>query len=609
MRHRDDTGSRPDGRISAVLGRLAQSAAGHWKRSLAIAGAILVALIALVTLAGGSFSDDFSTSGTDSQAAIDLLEERFPTQSGDTADFVFAVDEGTLSDGERPAAIAATVAEIRSQSNVTAAENPLSSGSAGHLGRRPDRLRQGPVRPARDRPRPRGRRAARGGGAIAERAGIEVSRRGQVVDQAQESAVPVGELIGLAVAIIVLTLVFRSARAMAITLASALLALIGGVLMLTLASNLATFPSFAPTLGVMLGLGAGIDYALLVVGRHREQLAAGDSVADAARTANSTAGASVLAAGLIVVVAISGLLVVGIPSLGTMGVGSAIVIAVVAVGAITLLPALLGAAGKRLTPKRPEANQPSDSSLRWNRGLTRRPWLAAGAGLLILLVLSAPLTALRLGQPDDGNDQRGSTTQIAYDRLAEGFGPGVNGPLVLAAALPDGADPDRVLGPIEAEIAATPGVAAVAPALINPTGDAATITAIPGSSPQDQATSDLVSELRETVLPAAVSGSGAVVHVGGSTATFDDLAQRVAERLPLFVALVVGLSVLLLMAVFRSLWVPIVSAAFNLLSISAAYGVVVAVFQLGWAARSSACRGRYRSSRSCRCSCSPSSSA
>jgi putative drug exporter of the RND superfamily len=216
--------------------------------------------------------------------------------------------------------------------------------------------------------------------------------------------------------------------------------------------------------------------------------------------------------------------------------------------------------------------------------LTRRPWLAAGAGVLILVVLASPFASLRLGQPDDGNDKAGSTTRVAYDRLAEGFGPGFNGPLVLAASLPTGSDGGAALKPVEAAVARTPDVAAVAPAQLNERGDAATIAVIPKSSPQDERTSKLVDRLRDDVLPAATAHTGARVYVGGATAIFDDLATKIASRLPVFIALVVGLSVVLLMAVFRSVWVPIVSAGFNLLSILAAYGVVVAVFQNGFGA-------------------------
>jgi RND superfamily putative drug exporter len=290
----------------------------------------------------------------------------------------------------------------------------------------------------------------------------------------------------------------------------------------------------------------------------------------------------VLAAGVIVAVAVLGLLAVGLPALGASGIAVAIVVATVAVGAITVLPTLVGAAGQKLRPKDPRTLEPSARSVRRNRRLTRHPWIAGGLGLLVLLVLASPVTSLRLGLPDDGNDAQGATTRIAYDRLAEGFGVGFNGPLVLAASMPEGPDSQAGLAQLESDIADAPGVAAVSPAQVNSAGDAATITVIPGSSPQDEETSELVASLRDDVLPAATASSGLVVYVGGATSSSDDFADRIASRIPIFIAIVVGLSVLLLVMIFRSIWVPLISAAFNLLSIAAAYGVVVAVFQFGW---------------------------
>ena len=567
--------------MSKFLGNLAASVSAHWKRSLVIVVVLLIALGAIGQAAGGTFSDDFKTPGTESQTALDLLQDRFPSQAGDTATVVFAVDDGTLTDGDRPAAIKQAVTEIQGQPNVTAAVDPLSANGKGQVSR-DGRIAFVTVqydKPASELGKEAGERLFDVGD-TAEASGIEVSQRGQVIDIAQQQTAPVGELIGIAVAIIVLTLVFGSAAAMGITLISAIIALAGGLMLLTLGSAFTDFPSFAPTLGVMLGLGAGIDYALLTVGRYREQLAAGDEFHHAARVANSTAGVSVVAAGAIVVVAISGLLATGIPFVGRMGVGSAIVIAVVAVGAVTVLPMMMGAAGERLRPKQAKHTAPSKLFARWAERLTARPWIAAAVGTAILLVLATPFLGLRLGQPDDGNDSPDTTTRIAYDRLAEGFGPGFNGPLILAASLSGGSKDS--LARLEKTISATPNVAAVAPAQVNEAGDAATIAVIPKSSPQDQATSDLVTNLRDNVLPDATAGTDTKVYVGGATATFDDLAQKIADRLPIFIALVVGLSILLLMAVFRSVWVPLVSAVFNLLSIAAAYGVVVAVFQNGW---------------------------
>jgi RND superfamily putative drug exporter len=574
-------------RMAHLLGRLASAAATHWKRSLAIVAAVIVAIGVVSSLAGGQFSDDFKTPGTESQSAFDLLSSRFPAQSGDTATLVFSVPSGTLRDGARAAAIRATMAQVARQPHVSVAGDPLAQ-RGGNISR-DGRIAFATVqydKPAIDLKKAPGQALERAS-ATAQRAGVEVDRRGQIVDQAAQQTAPVGELIGVAVAVIVLTLVFRSAAAMALTLFSALLALVAGVLLLRFAAAFTSFPSFAPTLGVMLGLGAGIDYALLIVGRYREQLATGDSVPHAARVADANAGTSVLAAGAIVVVAIAGLLATGIPFVGRMGVGSAIMIATVAVGAVTVLPVFMGAFAKRLRPRKPEHVAPSPGLARWATRITARPWLAVGAGILLLVLLAAPATNLRLGQPDDGNQRTSDTRRQAYDKLAEGFGPGFNGPLLLAADLggAGGAAKARpALRRLEAAARRAQDVAVVAPAQLSPKGDAATIAIIPRTAPQDAKTTDLVNRLRSDVVPAATRGTGVRAYVGGATATFQDLADKIAARLPIFIALVVGLSLVLLMAVFRSLWVPLVSAAFNLLSILAAYGVVVAVFQWGWGA-------------------------
>jgi len=567
--------------MAHLLGTLAARAASHWKRSLAIVAVALVALGLAAGVGGGSFVDDFRTPGTESQSAMDLLDERFPAAAGDAANVVFAVESGTLREPERRAAIERTVEEIGGQPHVTGAPNPFAKDS-GQLSE-DARIAYVPVQyddtasALGQEPGQRLEQASE----LGERAGLEVSRNGPVVDQAEQTTAPVGELIGVAVAIIVLTLVFSSVAAMALTLISALIALAGGLLLLQFASAFADFPSFAPTLGVMLGLGAGIDYALLIVGRYREQLASGDSVGHSARVANATAGTSVVAAGAIVVVALAGLLATGIPFVGQMGIGSAIIIAMVAVGAVTVLPTLMGAFARRLRPKRPDDVEPSPRFARWAGVITGRPLGATIVGGLLLVLLAVPFASLRLGQPDDGNDRAGSTTRVAYDRLAEGFGPGFNGPLVLAATTPADGSGTATLSRIQQAVAQDRDVAFVAPAQPSPAGDAAVLNVIPKSSPQDERTTELVDRLRDDVLPGATRGSQVDVYVGGATATLQDLADKIAGRLPIFIAMVVGLSVLLLMAVFRSLWVPLVSAAFNLLSIAAAYGVVVLVFQQG----------------------------
>ena len=548
--------------MAPLLGRLAAAAAGHWKRSLAFAAAVLVGLGVLATTVGGDFSAGFRAPGTDSERALDLLEQRFPTQAGDTATTVFAVDRGTLRDGGAASAIARTASAVRRQPHVTGVA-PLQLSRDGRIGF----LTVQYDRSAQDLRRAPGERLA-DASAVAERAGIEVSRRGAIIDEAENASAPIGELLGVAAAVLVLTLVFCSVVAMLLTLIASLISLAGGLLLMRFGTAFTDIPSITPTLAVMLGLGAGIDYALLIVGRYREQLAAGVDVVGSARVANATAGTSVLAAGSIVVVALTGLLATGIPFVGRLGIGTALVVASVAIGAVTLLPVFVGAFARRLRPRRPLSSSPGFE--RWGARVARRPWPAAAIGTLVLVGLALPALGMRLGQPDDGNDRVGSTTRVAYDRLAEGFGLGFNGPLVLAVSGTDSVSRVRSLAE------QTPGVAFVSSPQLSPRGDAATLTVIPSSSPQDPRTSELVSRLRET-LPAGA-------YVGGATATLDDLAGKLAARLPFFIALVIGLSVLLLMVAFRSIWVPLVSGAFNLLSIGAAYGVVVAVFQHGWGA-------------------------
>jgi RND superfamily putative drug exporter len=300
---------------------------------------------------------------------------------------------------------------------------------------------------------------------------------------------------------------------------------------------------------------------------------------------HATSGASVVAAGLIVMVAIAGLLVIGIPFVGKMGLGAAIGVGGVVIAALTILPIMIGAFKRWLRPKKPEHVRPSPGFERWGTFITARPWLSIAAGVAILLVFAVPVTSLRLGQPDDGNQPESRTQRVAYDKLSEAFGPGSNGPFLLAVDIPKGAaENEQQLTELQDAVADTPGVMTVTPAQPSEDGEMATIVAIPETAPQDKRTSDLLDRLRTDVIPEATGGTPLEVYIGGNTPIFEDMSDKVAERLPLFIAVVIGLSVLLLMAAFRSLWIPLVSAVFNLLSVGAAYGVVTAVFQEGFGA-------------------------
>jgi RND superfamily putative drug exporter len=565
--------------MSQLLARAARTLSGHWKRSLAAAAGVLVLLI-LAAGAGGDASDDYTLPGAESQQAIDLFRAHSPAFGGADSTLVFTVEAGKVSDPGPRAAIEGALAKVRRLDGVELAVSPYARG--GQVSE-DGRLAAVDVRYSTD---PADIEKADGEALIA--AGetaepeVQVEARGYLIDLASEQDAPVGELIGVLIAIVLLTLLFRSGAAMGATLIGALLGVMAGQLLLAALAAPLGLPTFASVIAMMLGLGAGIDYALLIIGRYREQRAAGNGVQDAAARTAATAGTTVVAAGLIVMVAIAGLLAVGVPYIGKMGIGAAIAVGAVVVSALTILPIMMGAFGRRLVPKRPEHVQSSPAFARWGERVTNRPWVSIAAGVALLLILAAPVTQMRLGQPDDGNQHESRTQRVAYDQLTQAFGPGSNGPFLLAVDTPRGApETERQLRALQRAVAETRGVAEVPPAAVSADGEMATITAIPTTAPQDSSTSDLLSRLRDDVIPRTTAGTPLKVYVGGNTAAFEDVTDKVAGRLPLFISSVIGLSVLLLVMVFRSLWIPLVSALFNLLSVVAAYGVVVAVFQEG----------------------------
>ncbi len=397
-------------------------------------------------------------------------------------------------------------------------------------------------------------------------------------------------------AAIVLFLVFGSFFAMLLPLVSALASLGTAIGIIELVSHVLKTPVFAPELVLLIGLGVGIDYALFIVTRHRQGLVAGLDVETSIVNAVDTSGRAVLFAGIIVCIALLGMFALGVTFLYGLAVASSIGVAFTMIAALTLLPALLGFIGPRVMSGKQRRGLVQNGPRivgagttgfwpRWASFIQRRPVIPAVLALIVVVFLALPFFSIRLGTSDQGNDPTGTTTRTGYDLLAKGFGPGFTGPLQLVVKS-DGPTDTAALDALVKDVAAQPGVAKVAaPIALPPKGDTYVdlILAYPTTSPQDGATTNLIDHLRATTIPEAIKGSGLTVYVAGTTAIFVDFARVLSSKLPLFIGLVVLLSFLLLAAVFRSLVIPLTAAAMNLLSIGAAFGILTAVFQWGWA--------------------------
>jgi RND superfamily putative drug exporter len=567
--------------MSQLLYRWGRAAARHPWRMIGAWLVIAVAVFGLNSSIGGDTSDDYTIPGIESQRAADLLEERFPVQGGVSGQVVFADPDGDVTDATSRAVIADTLAELATGPNVLAVSDPFDA-SAPTVSPDGD-VAYATVRYSVDPPGAEEGEAALDAVEIARDAGLQAELSRSIVRGAEE--VEGTEAIGLAVAVIVLLIAFGSVIAAGIPIGSALFGIMIGLGMVGVMAGFTDVPSISPLLATMIGLGVGIDYALFVVTRHRGFLHEGRSPVESAALANATSGTAVLFAGTTVVVALLGLWIAGIPSMAIMGISSAITVAVAMIGAVTLLPAFLGLAGTKIDKLRigrtvraedREAHHTLSGS--WADHVGRHPWRYAIGSFVGLTLLAAPVLAMRTGMADDGTAASGKTYRKAYDLLADGFGPGFNGPFTIVL---DGADAATATG-VQQALAGTDGIVFASQPVTNEAGDTTVITAVPATSPQDEVTEALVHTLRDDVLPAAVGDTDTRAYVTGQTAGFIDISEKLAARLPLFIAAVVGVSFLLLMLVFRSLLVPLKAAVMNLLSIGAAYGVVVAVFQWGW---------------------------
>ena len=567
--------------MSKILYRWGRSAARHPWRMIFAWLVVVIAVVGLQRSIGDSTSDKFNIPGTEAQRGLDLLNDRFPSQGGSTGQVVFADRDGDVTDATARQTIAATLTKISENPDVVGVTDPFDPTSAAVS---PDgRVAYATVHYTSDPPTKADGAAAETAVESARQAGLQAELSRNIVrtgDQAEGK-----EGIGIIVAIIVLLVAFGSVIAAGIPIGTAIFGIFIGLSMIGIMAGLTEVPSISPLLATMIGLGVGIDYALFIVTRHRSFLNEGRSVVESAGLANATAGSAVMFAGTTVVIAIAGLRIAGIPAIATMGLASAITVAVAVVAALTLLPAFLGLAGRRIDSwhigrRRSEAvDSHKTFAGRWADHVGSNPWRYAIMSFVVLVALAAPVLAMRTGMADDGTAPTSKTYRRAYDTLAAGFGEGFNGPLTIVV---DGTDGVARVDEVRSAIGSTEGVAFVTQPIVNDAGDTAVLTAIPATSPQDAKTETLVHTLRDDVLPSTVAGTSAHTFVTGQTAAFIDISERLASRLPLFIGAVVFLSFLLLMMVFRSILVPFKAAVMNLLSIGAAYGVVVAVFQWGW---------------------------
>jgi RND superfamily putative drug exporter len=552
-------------------------------RRRTVIGLWIAAFLTLAVLwgaAAGGFVNSFNLPGTESQRTYDLLQERFPQQSGETASVVFAVKDGAVLDAKHRDTIERVRATIAKSPEVQSVGDPFAAGA--------------PVSPD-------GRitfaqiQFKHAGGDVDTVAvkslvddvlkhdgnnGLQVALGGELIHWSTAEMGNAAEMFGILVAAIVLFLTL-GVVAMGLPLLNALFAMVVSLaLMGVIGTRVLDVVDWTPQLAAMIGIGVGIDYALLILNRFRLERGAGRDVREATLTAIDTAGRAVLFAGIVVVIAMLGMMLLGISFLYGPAVGAALSVLATMIAALTLIPALLGVVGRRIKPAAGGADTERGFSARWSHFVAKRPVPVAAFALAILLGLAYPATHMRLATSDASTYKEGETTRVAYELLKEGFGPGFSGPLLLAVELPRAND-NAALEQITAALSAQDGIAQVLPPQLNEDGDTATLIAYPTTTPQDARTDDVVKTAREVTLPPIERATGAQVSIGGTTASNLDFAAVIRDKLPLFIGVVVGLSLLLLAVVFRSILIPIKAGVFNLLSIGGAFGVVTLVFQDG----------------------------
>jgi putative drug exporter of the RND superfamily len=583
------------------------SAIGRWcfRHRFAVIAVWVLALVGLGALSQAVKSDynnSFSLPGTDSTTAQQLLAKTIPDQAGDSDTIVWQVSRGTVRDATVAARMSGVMKQIAAMPEVAAVVSPYGPHGAAQISR-DGRTAYATVDFAKQANNLAKADITRVIDAVkAVRApGLNVQLGGQAIENTEQTALGVSSTVGVLAAAVVLFIAFGSLLAMLLPIVTAIAGVGGGLMAIAPLTHTMNVVDFAPILGALIGLGVGIDYALFIVTRYRRGLQSGLAPEEAAVKAIDTSGRAVLFAGGTVCIALLGILILGVGFLNGLAVASALTVVFTVLAAVTLLPALLGVFGMHVLSRRQRRRLPGGSGgmasrptgdhrgvgpreeqspwARWAGTVERRPAILAAAAAAVMLVLAIPVLSLRLGSSDQGNDPSTTTTRQAYDLLADGFGPGFNGPLLLVAQTSSPADA-AALRMLEAGLPKVADVTSVRQ--IAATSGTEVIQVTPGTSPETRATSELISTLRNDIIPVAERGTTLRVYIGGVTATFADFATVVDAKLPWFILTIVGLSFLLLVVAFRSLLIPGTAAVMNLLAAAASFGVLTAFFQWGW---------------------------
>jgi RND superfamily putative drug exporter len=554
----------------------------------------LIVLGGLAKAAGDKYTDSFSLPGTESTRALNLLQKSFAAQSGDSDQIVFQTRTGSVKDPQVKERVQTMLDKVAKKPHVVSVVSPYAPAGAAQISR-DGRTAYATInldKLAQDIPKSVYQDIIDTAQA-ARTADLQVELGGNGIENAiQQPPGGPAEFIGVFLAAVVLYIAFGSLFAMLLPLLSAVLALGAALALDGLLAGAIHIATFAPTLATLIGLGVGIDYALFIITRHRNAIKAGREPYDAVQLALDTAGRAVLFAGGTVCVALLGLLVLGVSFLNGVAISTVVAVLMTMLAAMTLMPALLGIFGVKVLSRRERrrlaergAYEVHDEGFwaRWAGFVQRHPIPLAIAATALMLLLAVPFLSLRLGSSDAGNDPSSTTTRKAYDLLAQGFGPGFNGQLQLVARTPGGQQDKPVIQRLADATKQSPEVVSVSPPIFNKAGDVAIVNIVPKHAPQDKQTSDLITHLRDDVVPQGTKGSDVKVYVGGLTAIFDDFAEVLTGKLPLFIGVIILLGCLLLLIAFRSIVVPLTAAAMNLLAAGAAFGLVTLVFQDGWA--------------------------